>query len=102
MGSHAKSHDFYSDFFLKHDVTLNPEIEAATTDQILPMVKNDLGIGFVPTDFVENDIDKDNLIIIDLKEQIPERNICLIKNTERSLSIVAKKLEKMMCQTEAI
>ena len=102
LGSHAKSHDFYSDFFLKHDVTLNPEIEAATTDQILPMVKNDLGIGFVPTDFVENDIDKDKLIILDLKEEIPERNICLVKNTERSLSIVAKELEQMMCETEAV
>ena len=96
LGNHSKSHDFYADFFLKHGVTLNPEIEAATTDQILPMVKNDLGIGFVPTDFVENDIDRDNLIVLDLIEHIPKRNICLVKNTEHSLSIVARELEKFI------
>ena len=39
-----------------------PEIEAATADQILPMVQSDLGIGFVPTDFLEKE-NMENLII---------------------------------------
>lgn len=96
LGNHATSHDFYSNLFLKHGITLYPEIEAGTTDQILPMVKNDLGIGFVPLEFIKNDIDKDNLIILDLEEEIPDRNICLVENTKRSLSIVAKELERML------
>lgn len=96
LGKHTRSHGFYTDFFLKSGITLNPAIEAATADQILPMVKNDLGIGFVPFEFIENDTDKENLIIIDTEESVPQRNICLIKNTERPLSIVAKELEKML------
>lgn len=96
LGNHSKSFDFYMNIFLKYGISIRPEIEVATTDQVLPMVKNDLGIGFVPLEFIENDIDKDNFIILDLEEDIPKRNICLVKNTERPLSIVAKKLEKIL------
>lgn len=96
LGKNTTSHSFYSDFFINNGITINPAIEAATTDQILPMVKNDLGIGFVPSEFIENDADQNNLIIIDTEVPFPQRNICLIKNTERPLSIVAKELEKML------
>lgn len=90
----TKSYEFYSNYFVKYGLTFNPEIEAATTDQVLPMVKNDLGIGFVPMEFIENDIDKNNLLVLDIKEKIPQRNICLVTNTERPSSIVTRELEK--------
>ena len=90
----TKSYEFYSNYFVKYGLTFNPEIEAATTDQVLPMVKNDLGIGFVPMDFIENDIDKNNLLVLDIKEKIPQRNICLVTNTERPSSIVTREFEK--------
>lgn len=96
LSSNTTSYGFYSDFFLSNGINLNPAIEAATTDQILPMVKNDLGIGFVPLKFIEKDVDENTLIVIDTEEPIPQRNICLIKNTEKPLTIVAKKLEKML------
>lgn len=90
----TKSYEFYSNYFVKYGLTFNPEIEAATTDQVLPMVKNDLGIGFVPMEFIENDIDKNNLLVLDIKEKIPQRNICLVTNTEQPSSIVTRELEK--------
>ena len=90
----TKSYEFYSKYFVKYGLTFNPEVEAATTDQVLPMVKNDLGIGFVPMEFIENDIDKNNLLVLDIKEKIPPRNICLVTNTERPSSIVTRELEK--------
>ena len=102
LGNQTKSYEFYSNYFFKYGLTLNAEIEAATTDQVLPMVKNDLGIGFVPMEFVENDIDKNNLIILDIKEKIPERNISLVKNTERPTSIVTKELEKIIADNRCL
>lgn len=95
-GRQTKSYEFYSRFFLNHGLEFNPDIEASTADLILPMVKNDLGIGFVPVSFVEECADRENLIVIDLYEQIPERTIYLVKNTNRSLPIAAKELEKMI------
>ena len=45
---HTSSYDFYSHFYLLHGLTMQPDIEVATADLILPMVEKNLGIGFLP------------------------------------------------------
>lgn len=74
----------------------SPSVEAATTDQILPLVAHDLGIGFVPEAFLDTWRDRDAIHVLHLREKIPQREICLVKRTDRSLSIAAKKLEEMI------
>lgn len=96
LGRQTKSHEFYSELFMKHNAVLEPEIEVATTNQILPLVKNNLGIGFVPTEFLTNDADTDKLTVIDLAEEIPERYICIVKNTERPSGTAVREFEKML------
>ncbi len=93
LGADTKSFEFYSAFFASHNLPYAPDIEAFTADQILPMAEADLGIGFVPVEFVHP---SDNVKIIDLREEIPERNICLIKRKGQPLSMAAKELEKMI------
>ena len=69
----------------------------ATTDQLLPMIKHNLGIGFVPEMFVENDNEKERIIRLGLKEKIPNGSICLVTKKDRSLSIAAQQLVDMLC-----
>lgn len=95
LGPQTKTYEFYSELFLQNGLSFTPDIEASTADQILPMIKNDLGIGFVPQEFLTGE-DKDNVITLQLKEQIPTRSICLIKRTNQTLSIAAKELERMI------
>lgn len=38
----------YTNWFHEQKLTFAPDIEAATADQILPMVRANLGIGFIP------------------------------------------------------
>ena len=95
MRKRWESFAFYSDYFNRRGGTFAPEIEAATADQILPMVQSDLGIGFVPTDFLEKE-NMENLIILNMEPPIPKRNICMIKRKYESLSIAAAELEKMI------
>ena len=92
LGEDTKSFEFYSGFFSSHGLTYRPDIEAFTADQILPMVAADLGVGFVPEEFLQNE----DVNIIDLKEKIPERNIVLIKRKEQPLSVAAKELERLI------
>ncbi len=92
LGEDTKSFEFYSGFFSAHGLAYRPDIEAFTADQILPMVAADLGVGFVPEEFLQS---KD-VNIIDLKEKIPERNIVLIKRKEQPLSVAAKELERLI------
>ena len=92
LGEDTKSFEFYSGFFSSHGLAYRPDIEAFTADQILPMVAADLGVGFVPEEFLQNE----DVNIIDLKERIPERNIVLIKRKEQPLSVAAKELERLI------
>ena len=95
LGTSTKSFEFYSAFFTEHGLPYSPDIEAATADQILPMAQADLGVGFVPEEFVNP---SDKVQIIDLEEEIPERSICLIKRKEQPLSVAAKELERMIIE----
>lgn len=95
LGEKTSSFSFYSDFFNSIGFSFSPDVEAATADQILPMIKSDLGIGFVPTDFLEKE-NMERLIILNMKPTIPKRNICILKRKDTSLSIAASELEKLI------
>lgn len=86
---------FYSDFFNKMGISYSPEIQVATSDQILPVVKSDLGIGFVPTDYLGKE-GVENLMILNINPSIPTRNICIVKRTDGPLGIASAKLEELI------
>ena len=95
LGKDTKSFEFYSALFTAHGLPYKPDIEAFTADQILPMVEADLGIGFVPEEFLR---DGDGICRIRLKEEIPKRSIVIIKRKEQPLSVAAKELERMILE----
>ena len=93
LGRGTGSFDFYDAFFSSHGLPFQPDIEASTADQILPMVEADLGIGFVPRQFLPSHSD---LTVIDLAEKIPQRHICMIEHKQRPLSLAAQELRRMI------
>ena len=96
LGAESKTHEFYAKLFAEHGLSLRTDIEAASADQILPMVKNDLGIGFVPEEFIRSEKDQQSFFVLNLAEEIPPRYICIVKRTDTSLSPAAKELERML------
>lgn len=101
LDSKTKTYELYSKWFSDHGLVFSPDIEAATTDQLLPMIKHNLGIGFVPEMFVEHENESERIIRLHLKEKIPDGSICLVTHRERSLSIAAGKLADMLCGVKA-
>ncbi len=94
MGEKTGTRNFYMQFFARHGVNFSPDIEAASYDHIVPLVKQNLGIGFVPEDFLQN---QENLIVpLPLKERIPPREICCIRNRNETLTAAATKLLTMI------
>lgn len=91
----TSSFSFYSEVFQKMGLSFAPEIQAATADQILPMIKSDLGIGFIPIDFLKKE-SMENLIILKMEPPVPERNICMVKRKGATLSIAASELEHLI------
>jgi len=93
MGS--STFDFYFEEFLKHNCSFSPDIEAATADQIIPLVKYGLGIGFVPEQFLETEED---IRTISLTKPLPTREIILVKKKGHTLPLPAKELVDMINQ----
>ncbi len=90
------TYQFYQDFYRSHDLLMKPELEAATTDQILPMIKNDLGIGFLPEIYAKEALERKEVCTLSIKENIPKRQICFIENKQYPLSIAAKELKSLL------
>lgn len=99
LGEHTMIYHFFDDLYRRNDLTLNPEFEAATTDQILPMVKNNLGIGFFPEKMAQEALASGEACRICLKEEIPRREIFLIENRERPLTVAADALKTLLIES---
>lgn len=91
----------YSDLFLRHGLSFHPELEAATTDQVLPMICHNLGIGFYPEQLATDDISSGHVHQIPLLETIPTRDICLIVDDSKPLSKAAETLISSLTKQHA-
>lgn len=86
LSKSTATRDFYQQLFLKYDIDLQPEIQVATVDQIFPLVRKNLGIGFVPQNLVSDAIGNEVVIRIPLNLQIPERKVVLLTDRKKKKS----------------
>lgn len=93
LGRETMTFQFYHQVFLAHGLELDPDTEAATTDQILPLVKCELGLAFLPEAMAEDAVKQGEIIKISLKEQIPRRSVCLVYDARHPMSAAAGKLK---------
>lgn len=98
LGEDTMTFQFYEDFYRRHGLPLYPELQAATTDQILPMIKHDLGIGYIPEIFARDALDKGEVFRLTLTEEIPSREICLVENEQYPLTVAARGLQSLLME----
>ena len=87
---------FLNEYFEKNGLTFAPDMELATTDMILPAVRHNLGMGFIPAEFADAELESGQVFEIKVKEKLPERNIVLIYDMEYPQSIAAKEFQKFL------
>lgn len=88
------TYKFYQNYLLSCNVHKEPDIEVATADQVLPLVKAGLGIGFI-SEFLANDAIQAGLIEeIPLPEPPQKRSICVVEDKKHCLSLAASELIK--------
>lgn len=92
----SSTHQLYAEWFQEQGLSFSPDIEAATADQILPMVRSNLGIGFVPEHTAMEAAGDGSIALLSLKEKPPKRSVCLLKRKDTPLSIAAGKLEEII------
>jgi DNA-binding transcriptional LysR family regulator len=99
LDAQSRTFEFYSGLFQKHGVPFHPSLEVATADQVIPMVRHNLGIGFIPESFLEDYKDREeqpDFHTLELKFHIPERDICLVRHAGFNLNSAARRLEEMI------
>lgn len=100
LGEHTTTYQLYERFYRSLQLPFCPELEAATADQILPMIKNNLGIGFLPEIYAREALKKKEVFLIPIEEQLPLRKICLVENGRYPLSRAARELKKYCCRID--
>ncbi len=98
LGNKTSTYEFYQKYFTKYGADLSADIEAATADQILPLVRHNLGIGFVPEEFLTDGAEGNGIHIIPVKNALPSRSISLLKKKNYTLSAPARELERMILE----
>jgi DNA-binding transcriptional LysR family regulator len=86
------SRELYEKYYYQHNLPFHPDMEAATTDQIFPMIKHNLGVGFYPEVLAEEPISRGEIVQIRLAEAVPVRKVCLVYDRTRPQSVAVKKL----------
>ena len=94
LGSESMSRKFYRQFFLEHNAELKPDIEAATTDQMLTLVRSELGLAFVPEPMARGNLARGRIVQLNLRESIPPRSVCLVYDRRRPLNTAAREFQK--------
>lgn len=96
LGEETITYQCYEAFYRGHGCRMRPDLQAATTDQILPMIKDNLGIGFVPEIFARDAIEKGEVYQLTLAEELPFRQICLLENERYPQSVAANALKELL------
>ena len=100
LGEGTSTYAFYQSFFNAHGQPFRVDVEAATMDQILPMVEHGLGIGFYPAKLAAPRIGRGELFCIPLELPVPERAISLVEDAAPPGSIAMKTMREMICGKE--
>ena len=101
LGPDSSTHAFYAQLFAEHGAMLEPDIQTATTDQILPLVCYGMGLAFVPEDFAREAIAQKEVVCLQMETPPPPRYISLVKDKSRPLSVAAMELERMLREASA-
>lgn len=96
LGKGSMTYELYSTLFRQQGLAFAPDIEAATANQIVPLVCADLGIGFVPEHTAQEAARDGSVHILQLHPPLPKRAVCLLKRRDLPLSIAAAELERML------
>ena len=61
---------------------------------MLPLVRSDLGVGFVPEAFLQGESEHTGILRLRLRERIPARSILFLRQKSRAPGIAATALEQ--------
>ena len=96
LGRGSATYELYRNFFIEHKIDIEPDMEVATSDLMLPLLENNLGIGFVPEKLALPLLKEKKLIQIHISCDIPRRSIQIVSDKGRGKSLAADTFYKYL------
>lgn len=96
LGRGSATYQLYKDFFISQGIDLEPDMEVATSGLMLPLIENNMGIGFVPERLARPLLEEKRLVRIPLNSDPPRRSIQVILDKERGESLAADTFYKYL------
>lgn len=87
---------FIDNFLAASGISITPEIELESVDLLIEMAKIGLGISFVGEDFVQDELARNEIFILQIKEKIPPRSLGVITNNNVPLPVAAQKFIELL------
>lgn len=89
LGIGSATYELYRNFFIEHRIDIEPDMEVATSDLMLPLIESNLGIGFVPKQLALPLLEEGKLVQIPINCRLPQHSIQLVSDKERGKSLAA-------------
>lgn len=96
LGKGTVTYDFYRDFFIRNGADMELDMEVETSNLLLPLIQNNLGIGFIPEKLAFPLLGEKKLIQIPLDCEIPRRSIKLISDKRQARNRAADTFYAML------
>mgnify|MGYP002511150135 CR=1 FL=1 len=89
LGRGSATYEFYRDFFAAQGLDLELDMEVATSDLLLPLILDNLGIGFVPEQLALPLIKEKRLVQVPLDCSLPRRAVQIVSDRGHGMGLAA-------------
>ena len=86
LGYGTASYEYYRKVFIEQHLDYEPAMEVATADLVIPLLQNNLGVGFVPEPLAAPFFENDSLVPLTLNVPLPSREVKMLWDKSRSQS----------------
>ena len=86
LGYGTASYEYYRKIFIEQHLDYEPAMEVATADLVIPLLQNNLGVGFVPEPLAAPYFKDGSLVPLALNVPLPSREIKMLWDKSRSQS----------------
>ncbi len=89
LGYGTASYEYYRKVFIGQHLDYEPAMEVATADLVIPLLQNNLGVGFVPEPLAAPFFENGSLVPLTLEVPLPPREVKMLWDKSRSQSKAA-------------
>ena len=91
--------DFFDKMLAKNNVKKQPDVELGSVSLLVEMAAINLGIAFVPNDTIKESLEQNDIFILDLEEDVPERYIGIATHANIPMSMSSVKFIELITES---